>query len=51
MERRGSLILHEDIVAVRDEELNGLILHLRVCHFAGKRLWTHNGRREDNGDV
>lgn len=45
------MVLHEDIIAVLNEELDGLVLHLRVCHLAGKRFWTHYCRSKDDGDI
>ncbi len=45
------MVIKKDVIAVFDQELDGLIFHLGVCHFAGDGFGTHNRGRENNGDV
>jgi hypothetical protein len=38
-------------LTVLHQELNSLILDLRVCHLPGQTLWSHDRRRKYDGDI
>jgi hypothetical protein len=43
--------LHEDLLAVFDDELQYFILLLHVSHLASDALWDHDGGSEHDRDV
>lgn len=51
MSKLGLVVFEEDVIAVFDHELYGLVSDLGVCQFAGEGFRPHDCGGEDDGDV